>query len=65
MENNWIHFNKKPVGQLINKCTEQSYKSQHKDDISYEFIIRILNGAVLEIEKLQTEINELKKNNEK
>lgn len=62
MENNWIQYNKHPVANIINKCTELSYKSQPKDDILYEVIIRVLKGAILEIEKLQKEVDELVKN---
>lgn len=61
MKNKWLEINEKFINHIMRQCVERSLKSSYKDEIPFESLNRIIRGSIIEIEKLQNEVDSLKK----
>jgi len=58
--NDWIQANRGEISAIQRLLIEQSYAGQH-GLFDYMKIHNILGGCIIEISKLQTQVNELKR----
>ncbi len=64
VRNYWIDENRKEISQIKRNLVEQSYAGQ-VGVFDYMRIHNIIGGCLIEIIKLQTEVNDLKKQTSK
>jgi len=57
--NQWIHSNAKFLDQIIRLCTEYNMKGNYGGNLPLEHIIRLFNSSLIEMKRLQKEVEEL------